>query len=151
MLIILTLLYITFLVLIYLVTRSLYLLIAFIPSLLPSLVATILISFSMSLILKYNWPTTLCWGFPGGAAGKESACQCGGHKRRGFNPWVGKTPWRRAWQPTLVFLSEEPHGQRRELRPRLCGQLVLVLITNFLGQVSQPLCASVSLHVKWGW
>ena len=24
-----------------------------------------------------------------------------------------KSPWRRAWQPTLVFLSGESHGQRR--------------------------------------
>jgi len=30
----------------------------------------------------------------------------------GFNPWVGKIPWRRAWQPTPVFLSGESHGQR---------------------------------------
>ena len=22
----------------------------------------------------------------------------------GFDSWVGKTPWRRAWQPTPVFL-----------------------------------------------
>ena len=29
-----------------------------------------------------------------------------------FNPWVGKIPWRRAWQPTPVFLPEESHGQR---------------------------------------
>ena len=36
--------------------------------------------------------------------------QCG---RPGFNPWVGKTPWRRAWQPTPVFLPGESHGQRR--------------------------------------
>ena len=28
--------------------------------------------------------------------------------RAGFNPWVGKTPWRRAWQPTPVFLLENP-------------------------------------------
>ena len=28
-------------------------------------------------------------------------------KRRGFDPWVGKIPWRRAWQPTLVFLPGE--------------------------------------------
>ena len=34
------------------------------------------------------------------------------HKRRGFNPWVGKIPWRRAWQPTPVFLPGESHGQR---------------------------------------
>jgi len=36
--------------------------------------------------------------------------------RPGFNPWVGKIPWRRAWQPTAVFLpgespwTEEPGG-----------------------------------------
>ena len=29
------------------------------------------------------------------------------HKRRGFNPWVGKIPWRRAWQPMSVFLPGE--------------------------------------------
>ena len=30
----------------------------------------------------------------------------------GFDPWVGKFPWRREWQPTLVFLLGEFHGQR---------------------------------------
>ena len=25
----------------------------------------------------------------------------------GLDPWVGKIPWRRAWQPTLVFLPGE--------------------------------------------
>ena len=34
-------------------------------------------------------------------SGKESACQC---RRRGFDPWVGKIPWRRKWQPNPVFL-----------------------------------------------
>ena len=24
----------------------------------------------------------------------------------GFNPWVGKIPWRRKWQPTPVFLPK---------------------------------------------
>ena len=33
-------------------------------------------------------------------------------KRPGFNPWVAKIPWRRAWQPTPVFLLGESHGQR---------------------------------------
>ena len=28
------------------------------------------------------------------------------------DPWLGKIPWRRAWQPTPVFLPGEPHGQR---------------------------------------
>ena len=30
--------------------------------------------------------------------------RCG---RPGFDPWVGKTPWRRVWQPTGVFLPGE--------------------------------------------
>ena len=51
-------------------------------------------------------------GFPGGVHGKESACQCTRHKKHRFDPWVGKIPWRRAWQPTPVFLPEEFHGQR---------------------------------------
>ena len=29
-----------------------------------------------------------------------------------FHPWVGKIPWRRKWQPTLVSLPEKFHGQR---------------------------------------
>jgi len=29
-----------------------------------------------------------------------------------FNPWVWKMPWRRAWQPTPVFLPGKSHGQR---------------------------------------
>ena len=49
-------------------------------------------------------------GFPGGASGKEQACQCRRHKRRRFNPWVGKIPWRRARQPTPVLLPTESHG-----------------------------------------
>ena len=40
-------------------------------------------------------------GLPGGARGDEPACQC---RRFGFNPRVGKIPWRRAWQPTVVYL-----------------------------------------------
>ena len=45
--------------------------------------------------------------FPGGASGKESACQCRWHKRHGFNPRVGKIPWRRTWLPSPVFLPGE--------------------------------------------
>ena len=51
-------------------------------------------------------------GFPGGASGKEPAYQCRRFKMGGFNPWVGKIPWRSAWQPTTVCLPEESHGQR---------------------------------------
>ena len=40
---------------------------------------------------------------------KKSACQC---RRCRFNLWVGKIPWRRKRQPTLVFLPGKSHGQR---------------------------------------
>ena len=45
-------------------------------------------------------------------SGKEPSCQCRRHERPGFSPWVGKIPWKRAWQPTPVFLPGESHGQR---------------------------------------
>ena len=48
-------------------------------------------------------------GLPWWLSGKESTCQC---RRCGFDPWVGKMPWRRAWQPTPVSLPGEFHGQR---------------------------------------
>ena len=51
-------------------------------------------------------------GFPGGASGKEPACQCSRHKRCRFDPWVGKVPYRRTWPPTPVFLPGESYGQR---------------------------------------
>ena len=52
------------------------------------------------------------WGFPGGTSGKEPACQYRRCKRCGFDHWVRKIPWRRAWQPTPVFLPGESDGQR---------------------------------------
>ena len=43
---------------------------------------------------------------------KESAGLRRRPKRHGFNPWVGKIPWGRKWQPTPVFLPGKSHGQR---------------------------------------
>ena len=51
------------------------------------------------------------WGFPGSAS-KEHTCQYRRQKRCGFDPWFGKIPWRRSWQPNPVFLPGESHGQR---------------------------------------
>ena len=58
--------------------------------------------------LQYSWASLVAQTV------KESGCkgihlQC---KRPGFDPWAGKIPWRRAWQPTRVFLPGEFHGQR---------------------------------------
>ena len=33
-------------------------------------------------------------------------------RRLEFNPWVGKIPWRRKWQPVPVSLPGKPLGQR---------------------------------------
>ena len=44
---------------------------------------------------------------PGSSIGKESACNAGD---LGFDPWVGKIPWRKEWLPTPVFWPGESHG-----------------------------------------
>ena len=63
--------------------------------------------------LSCRWAVNLMFpGFPGGAGGKEPTCQCRRHKKFAFDPWVGKILWKRAWQPTPVFLPGESHGQR---------------------------------------
>ena len=51
------------------------------------------------------WPHRWC-------IGKESSCQIRWHMRCRFDPCIRKTPWRRKWQPTPVFLPGESHGQR---------------------------------------
>ena len=45
-------------------------------------------------------------------SGKEATCQFRKCRRHEFDPWVGKAPWRRKWQPSPVFLPGESHGQR---------------------------------------
>ena len=47
-------------------------------------------------------------GFPAGPDGKE-CLQC---RRLRFDPWVGKIPGEGNWQPTLVLLPGEFHGER---------------------------------------
>ena len=47
-------------------------------------------------------------GFAGGAVVKNPPAKCRRLQRHGFNPWV-----RRKLQPTLIFLPEKFHEQRR--------------------------------------
>ena len=60
----------------------------------------------------------------GGSVSKESACseadnvQC---RKLGFDPWVGKLPWRRKWQPFPVFLPGKSHGQRSLVELQFMG------------------------------
>ena len=44
--------------------------------------------------------------------GTESTCNAGDAPRHGFDPWIGKIPGKRVWQPTPVFLPGESHRQR---------------------------------------
>ena len=51
------------------------------------------------------------FGLPRWFSGKESTCQCRRHRRSGFDPWVGKLPWRRKWQLILVLFPRKFHRQ----------------------------------------
>ena len=65
--------------------------------------------FSVSQINTGSWHLgILC-----GESGEGPICQRRRHKGHGFNAWVRKIPWRRAWQPTPIFLLGESIGQRR--------------------------------------
>ena len=55
-----------------------------------------------SLLQHHNLKASIPWD----SDTKEAACNAGDQ------PWVGMIPWRRIWQPSLVFLPGEFHGQR---------------------------------------
>ena len=55
---------------------------------------------------------SVVWGFPWWLSGKEFVCQCNRCRRCTIDPCVGKIPWGRKWQPTLVSLPGKSHRQR---------------------------------------
>ena len=75
---------------------------------------------------------------PGGASGKEPACQC---IRCGFHPWVRKIIWRKAWQPAPVFLPGESHEQRSlvSYSPWRCTVLNMTETTSHVLSTKLPL------------
>ena len=54
-------------------------------------------------------PTASDLGFPGGAQVKNPPAKAGD---AGLIPGSGRSPWRRKWRPTPVFLAGKSHGQR---------------------------------------
>ena len=64
------------------------------------------------LLLWYQKCASVPRASLGSASGKEPACQCRSCKRCGFDPWIEEISWRRAWQPTLLLMPGESHGQR---------------------------------------
>ena len=71
---------------------------------------------------QHLWICFFTWQrcFPGGANGKELACQFKRQKRRQFGHWIGKIPWRRAWQPLQYSCVENPMD-RGTWRPMVHG------------------------------
>ena len=53
--------------------------------------------------------------------GKASACPCRRRERCRLDTWVGKMPWSRKWQPTLLFLPGKFHGKRSLVGYNPCG------------------------------
>ena len=52
------------------------------------------------------------WGILGFTGGSEVKVSAFNAWKPGFDPWVGKIPWRWKQQPTPVFLPKESHGWR---------------------------------------
>ena len=50
---------------------------------------------------------SLCWLLPRWLSSKESACRYRSRRRCGFDPLVGKIPWKRRWHPTPVFMPRK--------------------------------------------
>ena len=61
---------------------------------------------NLTLSITFNHHSMPLLGFPAGTGGKEPVCQFRRQKRHSFSPW------RRARQPTPVFLPGESYGQR---------------------------------------
>ena len=62
----------------------------------------------MSIMGRLHMNRARGLGFPGGSVAKNPPAS----RKCRFNPWVGKIPWSRKWQPTPVFLPGEFHRQR---------------------------------------
>ena len=56
-------------------------------------------------LLHFNTFLFKKMGFPWWLSDQESTCQC---MRCGLIPASGRSPWRRKWQPTPVFLPGNP-------------------------------------------
>ena len=86
---------------------------------------------------------TKIMGFPGASSGKEPACQC---MKWGFDPRVRKTPWRRVWKPTPVFLPGESHRQRSlaDYRLQSMGSQRVGHDSNNLAPLGEVCCTTLA-------
>ena len=91
--------------------------------------------------------------FPGGSSSKESTCNAGD---LGLIPGLGRFPWRKAWQPTPIFLPGESQGQRSlaDYSPWHCKESVMTewLSTAHKAEnnlLKQWFSVSVCLGICW--
>ena len=87
------------------------------------------------------------WGLPGGASGKGPACQCRRCKRCRFDPWVGKIPWRRARQPTPVFLPGESPWTEEPVGLQSMGSLRVGYDWSDLARTGVCVCVCVCVYI----
>ena len=73
------------------------------PATVPSFVFLIQLHLAFMPVLLFLFFTV--------ASASEPSCQCRTHKRCGFDPWVRKFPWRRAWPPAPAVLPGEPQDR----------------------------------------
>ena len=72
----------------------------------PTVINSWPILFSCSICNPCSLP-----GFPGGSVVKKKICLPMWEMQ--IQPWIGKIPWRRKWQPTPVFLQGKSNERRR--------------------------------------
>ena len=70
-------------------------------------------------------------GFPSGSAVKNQPAMQE-TQESGFELWIRKIPWRRAWQPTPIFLPGKSHGERglAGYGPWVCKELDMTEATE---------------------
>ena len=86
------------------------------------------------LMLRQPGPDPHLTRYPGssGSYGKGPTCQYRRHKNWGFDPLVRKIPWRRAQQPTPVFLPGESQGRLQSIGSQRVGHNWSDLATHAL-------------------
>ena len=76
-------------------------------------------------------------------SGKESACQCK------FDPWIGKTPWRRKWQHTPVCLPGKFCEQRSRVDYSLWVSFGDFRISVTFAILIMSWCEWICIHLVW--
>ena len=73
---------------------------------------------------------------------KNPPTNAGDIMRHGFNPWVGKIPWRREWQPIPVFFP----GKFSEVRD--CFKIMIYCVKDRTTVEGVIFLSCHSFHVK---